>query len=96
MPRGLYFSKALFKGLICGGNYTQWVIYVTKSIELAYSWKANKRIMCYRTGFCFLAFLYLSAIFKCKPMRAYFRKGDLTAAFLRYEFGGGGLIFGRA
>ena len=46
----------------------------------------------YRSLLSFI--LCLWAIFKCKPPGAYFRRGGLTAGFLRYEFGG--LIFGGA
>ena len=38
-PWGLYFSKALFEGLIFGGAYIWREIFVSKSIGLAYSWK---------------------------------------------------------
>ena len=34
-PKGLYFSKALFKGLIYGGAYLRREICVSKSIGLA-------------------------------------------------------------
>ena len=37
--RGLYFTKALFEGLIFGGAYLRREICVSKSIGLAYSWK---------------------------------------------------------
>ena len=44
---------------------------------------------------CLLCFaLYLRAITKYNPPRAYIQRGDLTDGFLRYEFGG--LIFGGA
>ena len=38
-PRGLYFSKAPFEGLIFGGAYVWREICVSKSIGLTYSWK---------------------------------------------------------
>ena len=38
-PGGLYFSKALFEGLIFGGTYVRREICVSKSIELACSGK---------------------------------------------------------
>ena len=34
-PRGLYFSKALFEGLIFGGAYVRREICVSKSIGIA-------------------------------------------------------------
>ena len=52
--RGLYFSKALFEGLIFGGAglifegaYVWREIYVSQSVGLAYSWKEISR-------FCFV------------------------------------------
>ena len=38
-PRGLYFSKALFEGLIFGGAYGRTEICVVKSVGLACSGK---------------------------------------------------------
>ena len=35
-PQGLYFSKALFEGLIFGGAYARRAICVSKSIGLAF------------------------------------------------------------
>ena len=41
--------------------------------------------------------LYLRAIFQVQaPGGAYIRRGNLTEGFLRYRFGGGGLIHGGA
>ena len=89
-PRGLYFSKALFEGLIFAGAYIQrgWrAICVSKSIGLAYR-------------FCFVTFYFVfegdfpGAISKYKPLGAYIWRGDLTEVFLRYKFRG--LILGGA
>ena len=41
----LYFSKALFEGLMFGGAYICWEICVKKSIRLVCTWKANEKIM---------------------------------------------------
>ena len=47
------------EGLIFGGAYIQWEMYVTKSIGLAYSWKANKKKkMCYRSVFAFFHLVF--------------------------------------
>ena len=47
--------------------------------------------MCYRIAFAFFT-LYFRAISKYKPPGAYIRWGNLTEGFLRYEFGGGGVV----
>ena len=41
MPRGLYFSKALFEGLIFGGAYLRREICVSKLIGLALQLEVN-------------------------------------------------------
>ena len=84
-PRGLYFSKALFEGLIFGGTYVWTEICVSKSIGLACSGK-EIYLLCFT--------LYLRATSKYKLSGAYIRRGDLTEGFLRYD--SGGLIFGGA
>ena len=53
------FLRGLFvEGLIFGGAYIQWEMYVTKSIWLACSWKANEKITFYRTVFAFFYFAF--------------------------------------
>ena len=87
-PRGLYFSKALFEGLIFGGAYLRREICVSKSNGLALYLEVNLPFL-----LCFT--LYLRAISKYKPPGgAYISRGDLKKGSLRYEFGG--LIFGGA
>ena len=55
--RGLYFSKALFEGLIFGGAYLQREICVYKSIGLALWFEVNLPFL-----LCFT--LYLFTIFQ--------------------------------
>ena len=55
-PEGLYFSRALSEGLMLagggGGAFIRWEILLTKSIELAYIWKARKNyVLLYRFSF---------------------------------------------
>ena len=62
-PGAFIFQTPCFKGLTYGGAYirrayTQWVIYVTTSIELAYSWKANKKICAIVPLFAFFYFAH--------------------------------------
>ena len=84
--RGLYFSKALFEGLIFGGAYLRREIWVQHRLGYPYKWKEILPFLPCIT-------LCLRAISKYKPPRgAYIWRGDLTEGFLRYEFGG--LIFG--
>ena len=93
MPRGSYFSKALFEGLIFGAAYVRRGLYlrreicVSKSIGLAHSWKEIYR-------FCFVLLVFEGNFPSTSPRGAYIWRGDLTEGFLRYEFGG--LIFGEA
>ena len=95
MPQGLYFSKALFEGLIFGRAYIRrgLIIYGGKFVfqnrlGLALWLEGNLPFL-----LCFT--LYLRAISKyISPQGAYIWRGDLTEGFLRYEFRG--LIFGVA
>ena len=61
-PWGLYFSKALFEGLIFGGAYLWREICVSKSIGLALKLEVNLPFL-----LCFT--LYFRAISKYKPPR---------------------------
>ena len=63
-----HIFKACLKGLIFGGAYIRWEIWVTKSIGLAYSGKANKRIiLSVSVLFWLCCTLYSRAISKNKP-----------------------------
>ena len=57
---GLYFSKALFEGLIFGRAYVRREFCVSKSIGLAYSWKEIYR-------FCFVLLCIYAQFSKYKP-----------------------------
>ena len=53
------FLRGLFlEGLIFGGAYIRLESCVMKLIGLAYSWKANKKKMCYRTVFALFDFVF--------------------------------------
>ena len=100
-PGAYIFQRPFLRGLflellILGGAYIRWEFCVTKPIGLASSSKVNFKKMCVTVSFlpCFI--LYLGPISKYKPPEAYIRRGDLTEGFLRYDLGGGGLIFGGA
>ena len=58
-----------------------------KSIGLAYSLKGNKKKLCVTVPFL-ICFMYLRAVSKYKPLRAYVRKGDLTGFFCVTSLGG--------
>ena len=73
-PRCLYFSKALFKGLIFGGAYVRTEICVSKLIGLASS---EKEIY----NFCFVLLCIRGQIPNISQLGAYIRRGDLTEVF---------------
>ena len=75
------------EGLIFGGAYVQREVSVSKSIGLACRGKEIYH-------FCFVLLCIRGQIPSTSPRGAYIRRGDLTAGFLRYDFGG--LIFGGA
>ena len=90
--RGLYFSKALFEGLIFGGAYLRRKICVSKSIGLALQLEVNLPFL-----LCFT--LHLRAIIQVQAPGRHIWRGDLTEGFSRYQFGGlylEGLIHGGA
>ena len=86
-PRGLYFSKALFEGVIFGGAYVWREICASKSIGLDCSGKEIYH-------FCFVLLCIRDQIPCTSPWGAYIRRGNLTEGFLHYDFKG--LIFGGA
>ena len=85
MPRGLYFLKAFFEGLIFGGAYLRREICVAKSIWTSLIVRGKL------TVFALFYFVFKSNFQLQAPGGAYIWRGDLTEVFLRYEFGG--LIF---
>lgn len=75
-------------GLFVEGHVCiQCEISTTKSIVLAYSWKAIKKIMCYRTGIAFFYFIFegnFQVLYKSFPLQVWeayfqnFRKEKLS------------------
>ena len=96
-PRGLYFSKPPFEGLIFGGAYIRRGLSREGNLRFKIDW-ASLTVGMKITVFALLYFVF-EAISKYKykfprGRGAYIRRGDLTKGFLRYEFGG--LILGGA
>ena len=77
-PRGLYFSKAVFEGLILLGAYIRREICVSKSIGLAYSWKEIYH-------FCFVLLCIWGQFLSTSPWGAKIRRGDLTEGFFAFR-----------
>ena len=67
--RGLFLQGLAFRG-----TNIWWEIYVTKLIELAYSWKANEK-KSVTLQFLLWFNLYLRAISKYKPLEVYTWRG---------------------
>ena len=89
----MYFSKALYEGLIFGGAYVQRGL----STEGNFRLKIDCASLIVGRKFTVFALFYL--VFEgnfpiSSPQGAYIWRGDLTEGFLRYRFGG--LIFGGA
>ena len=80
-PRDLYFSKALFEGLIFGRAYVRREICVSKSIGLACSGKEIYH-------FCFVLLCIWGKIPSTSPRGAYVRRGDLMEVFCVTILGG--------
>ena len=80
-PRDLYFSKALFEGLIFGRAYVRREICVSKSIGLACSGKEIYH-------FCFVLLCIRGQIPSTSPRGAYIRRGDLMEVFCVTILGG--------
>ena len=81
-PLGLYFSKALFEGLILGGAYLR------RDIDWASLIVGSKL-----TVFALFYFAFEGNSPSTSPRGAYIWRGNLMEGFLRYRFGG--LIFWR-
>ena len=95
-PRGLYFSKTIFEGLIFGGTYLWREICVSKSIGLALQSEVNLPFL-----LCFS--LYLRTIFQVQAPRGLYLEGRFNGGFFALPVKGAyicrglymeGLIFG--
>ena len=91
--RGLYFSKALFEGLIFGGAYTRRGLSMEGNLRFKIDW-ASLIVGSKFTVFALFYFVFEGNFPSTSPRGAYIWRGDLTEGFLRYQFGG--LIFGGA
>ena len=90
---GLYFSKALFEGLIFGGAYIRRGLSMEGNLHFEIDW--DSLIVASKfTVFALFYFLFEGNFPNTSPRGAYFWRGDLTEGFLHYDFGG--LIFGAA
>ena len=97
-PRGLYFSKALFKGLIFGGAYIRRGLSTEGNLRFKIDW-ASLIVGMKFTVFALFCFVFEGNFQVQAPpppggCGGYIQRGDSTEGFLRCEFGG--LIFGGA
>ena len=90
---GLYFSKALFEGLIFGGAYIWRGLSMEGNLHFEIDW--DSLIVASKfTVFALFYFVFEGNFPSTSRLGAYIWRGDLKEGFLRYEFGG--LIFGGA
>ena len=92
-PLGLYFSKALFEGLILGGAYIRRGLSTEGYLRFKIDW-ASLIVGSKLTIFALFYFVFEGNCPSTSPQWAYIWRGDLTEGFLHYQFGG--RIFGRA
>ena len=92
-PWGLYFSKALFEGLIFGGAYIRRGLSTVGNLRFKLD-RASLIVGSKFTIFSLLYFVFEGNFPSSSPWGAYIWRGDLTEGFLHYRFGG--LIFGGA
>ena len=90
-PQGLYFSKALFEGLIFGGAYIRRGLSTEGNLRFKIDW-ANLIVGRKFTVFALFYFVFEGNFQVGAPQGAYIRRSDVTEGVLRYEFVG--LIFG--
>ena len=88
-PRSLYFSKAVFEGLI----YNRRGLSTEANLRLKIDW-ASLIVGSKITVFALYYFVFEGSFPSTSPRGAYIWRGDLTDGFLCYRFGG--LIFGGA
>ena len=79
-PGALYFSKALFKGLIFWrGLYSEGSLRFKNRVRLAYSWKEIYRFF----------FVFEGTVFKYKPLRGlYYSEGPFKGGFFELRVWG--------
>ena len=92
-PRGLYFAKALFEGLIFGGAFIRRGLSTEGNLRFKIDW-ASLIVERKFTVFALFYFVFEGNFQVQAPGGAYIWRGDLTEGFWRYEFGG--LVFGAA
>ena len=92
-PQGLYFSKALFEGLLFEGTYIRRGLSMEANLRVEIDW-ASLIVGSKFTIFALFYFVFEGNFLSTSPRGAYIWRGDLTADFLRYRFGG--LIFGES
>ena len=92
-PQGLYFSKALFEGLIFEGTYIRRGLSTEANLRVKIDW-ASLIVGSKFTIFALFYLVYEGNFLSTSPRGGYIWRGDLTEGFLRYRFGG--LKFGRA
>ena len=89
-PRGLYFSKALFEGLIFGGAYIRRGLSTEGILHFKTDW-ASLIVGSKFTVFALFHYVFEGNFPSTSPRGAYIWRGDLTEGCLLYCFGG--LIF---
>ena len=92
-PRGLYFSKALFEGLIFGRAYILRGLSTEGNLRFKIGW-ASLIVESKFTVFPLIYFVFEGNFSSTSARGSYIWWGDLTESILRYRFGG--LIFGGA
>ena len=89
-PRGLYFSKALFEGLIFGGAY----ILTEGNLRFKIDW-ASLIVGSKFTVFALFYFLFSGQFSKYKPPGGLYLEGRFNGGFFALPVWGGGLILWR-
>ena len=89
----MYFSKALFEGLIFGEAYIRRDLSTDGTLRFKIDW-VSPIVGRKFTVLALFYFVFEGNFPSISPRGAYIRRGDLTEGFLRYRFGG--LIFGGA
>ena len=93
-PQGLYFSKALFEGLIFAGAYIQRGLSTEGNLPFKIDW-ASLIVESKFTVFALFYFVFEGSFPSTSPRGAYIWRGQFNGGFfLWHRFGG--LIFGGA